>query len=286
MASLRGLKIGPFGFKLYTTRLYLLFDPQNSKFAMRQIEACIIEIKSWMGSNFLKLNDEKVWLWARLESSARVYYFCWWWEGEAIQDSGYIGALLDSTLTMIPHTNSITRSCYFQIRNLSRIRKYLFEESSKTLTHAFVSSWLHTTLCCIKPCRHWQKDFRTFKTMQQELWRNRGNPVILHLCYLISIGCWLNIGPNIRYYSWFTKAYMVRVQPTWHQLVRKNIEIGLQSSLKFFKRLILGILCLSTTKPFTGPLSALSKFYFIAKNSFALKNARFHGDILSLEQYN
>ena len=26
---------------------------------MEQIEACIAEIKSWMGSNFLKLNDEK-----------------------------------------------------------------------------------------------------------------------------------------------------------------------------------------------------------------------------------
>ena len=75
----QGSKIGPFGFKLYTkflaaiakkhkvhlhlyaddTQLYLPFDPQNSKFATKQIEACIAEIKSWMGSNFLKLNDEK-----------------------------------------------------------------------------------------------------------------------------------------------------------------------------------------------------------------------------------
>ena len=82
----QGSKLGPFGFKLYTkflaaiakkhkvTQLYLPFDPQNSKFARRQIEACIVEIKSWMGSSFLNfLNDEKT----ELESSARVDYFCW-----------------------------------------------------------------------------------------------------------------------------------------------------------------------------------------------------------------
>ena len=75
----QGSKIGPFGFKLYTkplaaiaqkygvslhlyaddTQLYIPFDPQNSKFAMKQMEACIAEIKSWMAINFLKLNDEK-----------------------------------------------------------------------------------------------------------------------------------------------------------------------------------------------------------------------------------
>ena len=75
----QGSKIGPFGFKLYTkplakiaqkhgvnlhlyaddTQLYLPFDPQNSKIAMQQMEACIAEIKSWMASNFLKLNDDK-----------------------------------------------------------------------------------------------------------------------------------------------------------------------------------------------------------------------------------
>ena len=163
----QGSKIGPFGFKLYTkflaaiakkhkvhlhlyaddTQLYLPFDPQNSKFAMKQIEACIAEIKSWMGSNFLKLNDEKTEfilfgsehdLKALPELTISV-------GDEEVKPSRTvrnIGSMLDSTLTMIPHINSITKSCYLQIRNLSRIRKYLSEESSKTLTHAFVSSRL------------------------------------------------------------------------------------------------------------------------------------------------
>ena len=35
------------------------FRPSNSISAMKQIEACIADIKSWMGNNFWKLNDEK-----------------------------------------------------------------------------------------------------------------------------------------------------------------------------------------------------------------------------------
>ena len=50
--------------------------------------------------------------------------------------------MLDPTLTMTPHVNSVTRSAYFQIRNLSKIRKFLSHEATVSLTHAFVSSRL------------------------------------------------------------------------------------------------------------------------------------------------
>lgn len=43
---------------------------------------------------------------------------------------------------MKPHVDSIMKSCYVQMRNLSKIRKYLTEEAAKSLTHAFVSSRL------------------------------------------------------------------------------------------------------------------------------------------------
>ena len=49
---------------------------------------------------------------------------------------------MDSSLNMKAHVNNIIRSCYCQIRSLSKIRKYLTVESSKKLTHAFVTSRL------------------------------------------------------------------------------------------------------------------------------------------------
>ena len=39
---------------------------------------------------------------------------------------------------------SITKSCYFQLRSLSKIRKHLTESAAKTLTHALVTSRLDT----------------------------------------------------------------------------------------------------------------------------------------------
>ena len=61
---------------------------------------------------------------------------------EVVVPSKIVRNMLDSTLTMKSHVNNITKSCFFQIRNLSKIRKYLSEESCKTLTHSFVSSRL------------------------------------------------------------------------------------------------------------------------------------------------
>ena len=163
----QGSKIGPFGFKLYTkpliqiatkhniqihlyaddTQLYTSFDPHNSAEAMNRMEACIAEIKSWMATNFLKLNDSKtefiifgtdqnvlkVSEWTVSVGDAEVL------PSRTVRD---IGAMLDSALTMRAHVNSVVKSCYFQIRSLSKIRKYLTEDSAKSLTHAYVTSRL------------------------------------------------------------------------------------------------------------------------------------------------
>ena len=53
-----------------------------------------------------------------------------------------IGAYFDPSFQMKQHVNNIIKSCYYQIRSLSKIRKYLTIESSKKLIHAFVSSRL------------------------------------------------------------------------------------------------------------------------------------------------
>ena len=163
----QGSKIGPFGFKLYTkpltaiaklhniqihlyaddTQLYTSFDPNHSVTAMERMEACIADIKDWMANNFLKLNDAKTEfiIFGTPNDVGKVSEWTVSMGSEEVLPSTTvrnIGAMLDSTLTMKSHINSITKSCYFQIRNLSKIRKYLSEEAAKSLTHAFVSSRL------------------------------------------------------------------------------------------------------------------------------------------------
>ena len=70
---------GPFWFKLYTkpltaiaykhniqihlyaddTQLYIPFNPEQSEEAMGWLEAFIEDIRDWMNTNFIKLNDSK-----------------------------------------------------------------------------------------------------------------------------------------------------------------------------------------------------------------------------------
>ena len=87
-----------------------------------------------MAANFLKLNDEKMEC-IMFESQHDLCSIseCTVLVGNEVvvpyKTVRNIGAMLDSSLTMTPHLNHITKSCYFQIQNLPKIRKYSSEES-------------------------------------------------------------------------------------------------------------------------------------------------------------
>ena len=100
-----------------------------------------------MASNFLKLNEDKT-EFIMFGTQQDVLSVSEWTVSvgneEVLPSMSVrnIGAMLDPALTMKSHINSTTKSCYLQIRNLSKLRKYLSEESVVTLTHAFITSRL------------------------------------------------------------------------------------------------------------------------------------------------
>ena len=53
-----------------------------------------------------------------------------------------IGAIFDETVSMLPQVNSICKSAFFHLRNISRIRKYLSRTATERVIHAFVTSKL------------------------------------------------------------------------------------------------------------------------------------------------
>jgi hypothetical protein len=60
----------------------------------------------------------------------------------AAQCAKNIGATIDATMEMKQQVNQIVRSCYFQLRNISKIRKYLTQDATAQLIHSFVTSRL------------------------------------------------------------------------------------------------------------------------------------------------
>jgi len=49
-----------------------------------------------------------------------------------------LGLILDNTLRMKKHVNSICKFYYYQIRNIGLIRKYINDETCKTLVQALI----------------------------------------------------------------------------------------------------------------------------------------------------
>ena len=53
-----------------------------------------------------------------------------------------LGVIFDKCSNFEDHIKSICKSCHYHIRNSTKIRKYIDEESTKTVVHAFVTAKL------------------------------------------------------------------------------------------------------------------------------------------------
>ena len=131
------------------TQLYLSFNSsqQQANSTIATIEICINEIRQWMKANFLKLNDDKTefLLFGSHQQLSKINI-----EHINVGDSSIatvsqarnLGAIFDSSMTMKPHISNVIRSSSFQLRNISRIRKYLSRDATEQIIHSFITSRL------------------------------------------------------------------------------------------------------------------------------------------------
>ena len=127
------------------SQLYLHCPSTNQSTAVTRLAECIESVERWMRSNRLKLNSDKtqfMWLGSK-QQLAKI-------ETESMQIGEHcikfstsaknLGVTFDPELKMDLHVNNITRSCFFQLRQLRSIRRSLTMEATKTLVHSLVSS--------------------------------------------------------------------------------------------------------------------------------------------------
>lgn len=132
------------------TQIYISFKPhqqQSRADALSKIDECLKDVRQWMTSNKLMLNDDKteVILFTSKYKSVSVKDFT-----IPIGDANInpatsvrnLGVMFDKHMTMVPHVNSVCRSAYMHIRNIGCIRRFLSVDATKSLMHSLVTSRL------------------------------------------------------------------------------------------------------------------------------------------------
>ena len=130
-------------------QLYLSFNSsqQHANSTIATTELCINEIRQWMKSNFLKLNDSKIefLLFGFHQQLSKINI-----EHINVGDSSIasvsqarnLGAIFDSLMAIKPHISNVIRSSALQQRSISRICKYLSHDATEQIIHSFINSRL------------------------------------------------------------------------------------------------------------------------------------------------
>ena len=133
------------------TQLYLAFQPDDTvaqESAVASMEACIQDIRNWMTKDSLKINDDKteVILIGTKAQLTKVKI-----DNLAVRDSKIVpsteairnlGCWFDNNFTMNAHVTKTCKAGFFYLHNICRIRKFLTQEITEKLIHAFVTSRL------------------------------------------------------------------------------------------------------------------------------------------------
>ena len=131
-------------------------QPCDADIATRRIEACTTDIKRWMTSHQLLLNETK---------TETVFYArnsrvppaittgdvcgCYIAHQPTVRD---IGIFLGSGMDMSMQVARTCRAAYFQLHNIAKIRHCLTIDACKTIVHGLVTSkldYINAVLCGI-----------------------------------------------------------------------------------------------------------------------------------------
>ena len=125
-------------------QLQMSAPPDKIYELLHSTQPCISDVKAWATANILRLNDNKTQL--TLVTSKRTKHLYDLPTSITIENAEFpfkqsvknLGFTLDCRLTINAHVSHIARTCYFELRRLASIRRFLTSTATATHVSAFV----------------------------------------------------------------------------------------------------------------------------------------------------
>ncbi len=123
------------------TQIYLALSP-NDYSPIDSLCQCIDEINSWMCQNFLQLNKEKteVITFGNKDEVLKVNAYLDSRAQTTKNQVRNLGVILETDLSFSSHVKAVTKSAYYHLKNIARIRCFVSSHDLEKLVHAFISS--------------------------------------------------------------------------------------------------------------------------------------------------
>jgi len=141
IAHMHGFKVHMFADDM---QLYISFVRNNLLVTLSSIEHCLRDIKLWMALNFLKINESKTQFMLFIPKTHHINIFsdvCLSFGGSTIFPSPIatnLGIMLDTSMSMSNHINSITSKGYFYLHNFYGAANKLTQDLKVQLVTTYI----------------------------------------------------------------------------------------------------------------------------------------------------
>ena len=124
------------------TQLYIPLKSGSGNIS--HLLACLTDIKHWMTQNFLQLNKSKseIILFSPPSHTLPLQSQLGPLSANVKTSARNLGVIFDSNLSFNKHVTTVVQSCFFQLRNISKIKSFLSTANLEIVIHSFISSRL------------------------------------------------------------------------------------------------------------------------------------------------
>ncbi|KAI2660988.1 RNA-directed DNA polymerase from mobile element jockey [Labeo rohita] len=129
------------------TQLYISTRPDETS-ELSKLTECVKNVKDWMTNNFLLLNSDKteILLIGPKNNTQNLLTYNLQLDGCTVTVTSTtvksLGVILDSNLSFENHISHVTKTAFFHLRNIAKLRNMLPVSDAEKLVHAFMTSRL------------------------------------------------------------------------------------------------------------------------------------------------